>query len=249
MSRSQALQRLQITWKIVSEVWTDMMSKSVKDYLNNLQYDERFVKQHGSMGFINVWIRKSEMTGKIGEVIAETSETFPISNSQKRDMIMKFLEMQDPNVAAVMFHPENSGDIASLVGFGDLYIPGSDDRSKQLNEILELLLAQPIPVSLDPMTGAPVFQPTIMPDMDIDDHDIHMQTTKAFLISETGQQVKRENPMGFQNCLAHYKAHEMGQMLQAMKQGMMEGGDPSSEEPTDSEPAVEAPQGVESGNA
>jgi hypothetical protein len=252
MSRAQALQRLQITWRVVSECWTEMMGKSVKDYLENLRYDERFVKPHGKMGYINVWIRKSEMTGEVGEVIAESSESFPISHSQKRDVLMKLLEMQDPNIGAAIFHPENSGTVASLVGFGEFYIPGDDDRSKQLNEITELLQAQPIPVGMDPMTGQIQFQPTVMPDMDIDDHEIHMQTIKAFLVSETGIQVKRENPMGFQNCLAHYKAHEMGAMLTAMKQGLLggAGGGTESETPgDDSAPNVDAPQGVESGNA
>lgn len=250
MSRAQALQRLQISWRVISECWTEMIAKSVKDYLNHLSYDERFVKQHGSMGFINVWIRKSEMTGKIGEVIAETSETFPINSSQKRDTLMTLLDRQNPNVDAAIFHPENVTMVASLVGFPDLYIPGEDDRSKQLNEITLLLTGQPTPAGMDPMSGQPSFQPSVMPDMDIDDHAMHMSTIKAFLVSETGQQIKIENPMGYQNCLAHYKAHEMGAMLQTMKQGMMGGGNPNSEAPNDeSNPNVEAPQGVESGQA
>lgn len=252
MSRAQALQRLQISWRTISEAWTDMMSKAVKDYLENLKYDERFVKSHGKMGYINVWIRKSEAAGKIGEVIAESSETFPISNAQKRDMLLKLLEMKDENIAAAIFHPENSGSVANLIGFGEYYIPGDDDRSKQLNEISLLLTGQPMLVGIDPMTGQPQFQPSVLPDMDIDDHAIHMQTTKAFLVSETGQLLKQENPMGFENCLAHYKAHEMGMMLEAMKQGMMQGGagGENSETPgDDSTPNVDAPQGVESGNA
>jgi len=252
MSRAQALQRLQITWRNVSECWTEMMSKAVKDYLNNLKYDERFVKPHGKMGYINVWIRKSEMTGKVGEVVAETSEQFPVNNVQKRDLLMKMLEMKNPNIDAAIFHPENVSNVATLIGFPDLYIPGDDDRSKQLNEITLLLTGQPIPAGMDPMTGQPQMQPTVMPDQDIDDHAIHMQTLKSFLVSETGQLVKVENPMGYENCLAHYKAHEMGQMMMSMKQGMMTGGagGPESEVPGDEEnPNVEAPQGVESGQA
>jgi len=249
MSRNQALQRLQITWRVVNECWTDMISKSVKDYLDHLKYDERFVKEHGTYGYINVWIRKSEITGKVGEVVAESSESFPISNAQKRDMLIKMLEMENPNIDAALFHPENVGAVSALLGFSDYYIPGDDDRSKQLNEITDLLTAQPIPMGIDPMTGQVQFQPTIMPDMDVDDHVIHMETTKAFLVSETGQLVKRENPMGYQNCLAHYKAHEMGQMMQAIKQGIG-GVTPGKEAPDqDNNPNVEAPEGVESGKS
>ena len=245
MSRAQALQRLQTTWRNVSECWSDMIAKSVKDYLNNLKYDERFVKKHGSVGFINVWIRKSEMTGKVGEVMADTSETFPINNVQKRDLLMKMLEMQNPNLDAAIFHPENVQNIAQLIGFPDLYIPGEDDRSKQLNEITILLTGQPIPVGMDPMTGEPIMQPSVLPEKDIDDDAIHMQTIKSFLISETGQLLQIENPMGYQNCIAHFKAHEMNQMMTMMKQGMAGAG---SEIPGDEgNPSVEAPQGVESG--
>lgn len=247
MSRAQALQRLQITWRIVSEVWTEMMAKATKDYLTNLTYDERFVKPHGKMGYINVWIRKGEMTGRIGEVVAETSETFPVSNAQRRDMLIKLLEMKDPNIAAAIFHPENSSDVATLVGFGEFYIPGDDDRSKQLNEIMELLVGQPMPSGIDPMTGQVQFQPSVLPDQDVDDHRIHKETIKAFLVSETGQQVKRENPMGYQNCIAHLKAHEMFEMMTMMKEAMMAG--PAAPGESEGGPNVEAPQGVESGQA
>jgi hypothetical protein len=252
MSRAQALQRLQITWRVVSSCWTDMMTKATKDYLKNLRYDERFVKPHGKMGFINVWIRKSEMTGKIGEVVAETSETFPISNVQKRDLMLKLLEMEIPEVNSAVFHPENSGNVAMLLGFDDFYIPGDDDRSKQLNEIIELLASQPMPGGMDPMTGQPQFMPSVMPDMELDNHAIHKQTIQSFLISEVGQQIKKENPIGFQNCIAHFKAHEMGEMMQAMKQGLLggPGGEESPEGSGSEAPGkVEAPAGVESGEA
>lgn len=255
MSRAQALQRLQITWRIISEAWTDMIHKSTRDYLKNLRYDEKFVKPQGKMGYINVWIRKSEANGKIGEVVAETSEEFPISNLQKRDVLVKLLTMENENINAAVFHPENSGNIAALLGFHEFYIPGDDDRSKQLNEIIELLASQPMPGGMDPMTGQPVLMPSVMPDADIDHHPIHMQTIAAFLISEVGQQIKKENPIGYQNCLAHYKAHEMADMIKMMKQGMMGGGGGQEDQeggggsPEGEASDVEAPAGVESGEA
>ena len=165
---------------------------------------------------------------------------------------MKMLEMQDPNLQAAIYHPENVANIAQLIGFPDLYIPGEDDRSKQLNEITVLLTGAPMPAGIDQMTGEPLFQPTVMPEQDIDDDAIHMQTMKAFLVSETGQLTKIENPQGYENCVAHYKAHERNQMISMMKQGMMAGGGepPQSEVPDDAgNPNVEAPQGVESGQA
>jgi hypothetical protein len=247
-SRVQALQRLQITWKIVSEWWSELMKRSVADYLNNLTYDERFVKPHGKMGYINVWIRKSEMTGRVGDVMAETSEQLPITYAQKRDILISLMNMKEPNINAALFHPENSALVAQTIGFPEFYIPGDDDRSKQLNEIMILLTAMPIP-QLDPMNpmGPPAMMPTVMPNLEVDDHAIHMSTIKAFLVSDVGQQMQIENPGGFENCLAHYRAHEQMQMMTAIKEmqktasmGMM---NPATDVPenTESEPRVEVP--------
>jgi hypothetical protein len=92
----------------------------------------------------------------------------------------------------------------------------------------------------------PTLTSSVQPDSDIDDHAIHMQTIKAFLVSDVGQQVKAENPMGFENCLAHYRMHQEAGMMQMMQQQAMAGAqDPNSEAPGDEEqPAVEVPQGV-----
>lgn len=244
-SRLQALQRLQITWRIVSEWWSDMMRKAVKDYLENLTYDERFVKPHGKMGFINVWIRKSEMTGRVGDVVAETSEQFPIGWAQKSDRLIAMMNMKNPNIDAALYHPENTGILAQTIGFPEFYIPGDDDRSKQLNEIVELLTAAPVP-QMDPMNPMmpPTMMPTVMP-LEVDDHAIHMQTIKSFIVSDIGQQMEKENPAGIANCMAHYHMHEQMQMMTAIKEmqksaatGMIA---PSSEVPNEEEPTVEAP--------
>ena len=47
-------------------------------------------------------------------------------------------------------HPENASLIASLLGVPELYIPGDDDRNKQLREISELIQGQPIPQGMPP---------------------------------------------------------------------------------------------------
>lgn len=238
-SRQQALQRLQITWKTVNEFWTDMMAKSVKDYLKNLSYDERFTKPHGKDSFMNVWIRKSEAQGKIGEVIAESSERFPVNWIQKQDLMIEMLRLGEPNILAAMFHPENSGLVAQNLGFPEFYIPGDDDRSKQLNEIIELLQGQPIPM-MGPM--GPTLMSSVPIDAEIDDHAIHMQTVKTFLISDVGQTLKKENPFGFENCLAHYRMHDEQMQMQMMQQAMAQAQNAETED--SGEPNVEAPSSV-----
>ena len=238
-SRAQALQRLQITWRTVNEFWVELISKATKDYLQNLTYDERFVKPQGNSGFINVWIRKSDITGKIGEVIPESSESFPLSSAQKRDVLMSFLQMKNPMLEAALFHPENVSLLAQTVGFPDIYIPGDDDRSKQLNELAELLAGQPVP-SMDPASGQPIMMPSVMPDTEVDNHPVHMQTIQAFAVSEVGQQVMKENPMGYQNMIAHFKMHEQAMMISNIKQAVRGG---------DNEQAPDVPAPKENQNA
>jgi predicted RNA-binding Zn-ribbon protein involved in translation (DUF1610 family) len=247
MSRAQALQRLQILWRILNEWWSEMMGKAVKDFLNNLTYDEKFVKPHGKMGYINVWIRKSEATGKVGEVIPETSEQMPVSWAQKRDILLNAIQMKDENLNAAIFHPENTAIVGQTLGFAEFYIPGDDDRSKQLNEIIQLLTAPPALVPMmGPMGPIMKMQSTVPVEPKIDDHAIHMGTIKSFCVSDVGQQMKTENPEGYANIQAHYDEHEQAEMQVAMenmqKQMLMGGGPPPGQETPADNPKVEAPQ-------
>lgn len=248
MSRAQALQRLQITWRTINDWWSELISKSVKDFLNNLTYDEKFVKPQGKYGYINVWIRKSEMTGRVGEVIPETSEQMPISWAQKRDILVNALQMKDPNLNAAIFHPENTAVVAQTLGFPEFYIPGDDDRSKQLNEIMLLMLGQPEPqLAMGPMGPQVLMKSTVPVEPKIDDHQMHMQTIKSFCISDVGQQLKAENPPAYANIMAHYMEHEQAEqqqmMEQAMKMAPLAGQAPPSSdgEPSGAGPQVETP--------
>lgn len=143
MSRAQALQRLQITWKIVKIWWSQMLAKAVRSFAINMLSDEKYVEKRGST-FVNVWIRKVHMTGKVGEVEPDVNESFPISWAQKRDMILQMFQGGNEDVMQVLRHPENAGLIALIIGVPELYIPGDDDRNKQLVEISEMILAEPI---------------------------------------------------------------------------------------------------------
>jgi len=153
MSRAQALQRLQITWKIVKIWWAQFLAKAVREFAINMLEDEKYVEKRGST-FVNVWVRKIHMTGKVGEVEPDVNESFPISWAQKRDMILQMFQGGNEDIMAVLRHPENAGLIALIIGVPELYIPGDDDRNKQLVEIGELILAEPI-MGMPPHQGPP----------------------------------------------------------------------------------------------
>lgn len=237
MSRSQALQRLQITWKIVKIWWAKMLSKAVRSFANNMKSDERYIQKKGS-SFVNVWIRKADMGGKVGEVEPDVNESFPISWAAKRDMILNLIQSGNEDIMAVIRHPENASLVASLIGVPEMYVPGDDSRNKQLVEIAELIVSEPMenPMAMmTPQQGQPPqeqngpippvgdnqpktpegqSQPpppqmvsSVQVEPDLDDHEVESSTCQAWLRSEVGMQCKIENPGGYLNVLTHMKEH------------------------------------------
>jgi hypothetical protein len=209
LSKSSALQRLSNLWVIVQEWWAPVMAKSVKSFIKHMQGDEQYVQMKGNQ-FLNVWIRQIEMSGEIGEVLPEVGETFPLSWSQKRDVILNLMQMKDPAVSAVIQHPENASLVAEIIGVPELYIPGDDDRAKQLMEIAQMLQAQPTE-SMGP-TGQPTMQSSVPVDQELDNHSVEAEICKSWLISEVGQDCKKTNPPGYLNVLSHFKEHKQAEM-------------------------------------
>lgn len=205
--RNQALQRLSTTWKMINSWWAKVMSKAVRLYANNMQSDETFVKEsEGS--FINVVIKRADLSGKVGNVEAETSEQFPISWQQKRGVIFELMNANKPAIEAALFHPENLTFMKSILGLSELHIPGNNERLKELRTISELIKGQPTPDPMSPMgmtSSVPI-------DPDLDDDVICIEACKSFLNSEVGQQLKTENQAGYQNVLLHMKEHQFHQM-------------------------------------
>lgn len=204
-SQSRALQRLSTPWKMLSIWWASVMSKCVNSYLKHAMTDEYYVKANGD-NFENVWIRTAEMQGQIGEVEPDISEQFPVTWSQRHAMFLEFIK-ENPlePILATMFHPENTAQVSEILGLSNLYIPGQADRSKQLREIAQLLKSEPDVMSM---------MPSVMPDMDVDNHEVHMEAIKAWAISEVGMEAKTNNPKGYANIMFHYRMHQS--MMQPM---------------------------------
>lgn len=213
LSRAQALQRLTITWTVVKYWWADMMRISTGNYVKNLRGDVKFAQKVGD-SYINVWIRTTELQGRVGKVEPEVNEAFPISWAQKRDTVLNLIQLKDPQIGEILMHPENRGLVRDLLGFEELYIPGDDARNKQLAEIVLLLQSEPIDSGqLDPMSMEPVLIPSIPIDQQVDDHETEYETGLAWLKSEVGLAMKNGlNPGGWMNVRAHTLMH--GQMVQ-----------------------------------
>lgn len=215
MSNSNARQRLQNIWTMVRIFWKNTWGKAIPMYMKMVQHDEKEVVKDNDGNFINVFIRKSEMEGKIGKIELESNENLPYSWSQVRDTFMKLVELNNPQTMAVLTDPNNLEVFAKYLGFTDLTIPGWDDREKQYNEIKSLLNSAPLPTDEEDMPEVA----SVDIDPIYDDHNVHFSVVKKWITSEAGQQAKIDNNAGWKNVMLHGKMHlQQIQMSMAMSQ-------------------------------
>lgn len=229
MSRTASLQRLQTPWRMFTIWWKEIFGKVIPAYMKCIKDDERFVKRKDDgSGYINVYIRKSELAGKIGNVELEASEQIPISDEQKADIIMKLMELNNQEILLAFTSPENLPMLRKLVKIPEFRLPGEDDRTKQYEEIKMLLQNQPQPLPPAPKdllaaaSGIPIqpqFAPSVTIDPLVDDHAIQAQICKSWAVSEAGRLAKIENPPGYQNVLLHMQQH-MQQLVTQMQMQM-----------------------------
>lgn len=216
MSRAQAQQRLQNVWKVLTMWWKDIFGKVVPMYIQEVQEDERDVQRNKDGSFINVFIRKAELEGKIGKVELEANENIPLTWAQKKDVIEKILANANPEVLKIVAAPENLPLLHEAMGLDELVVPGEDDVIKQYDEIKLLLNSEPI-ATMDPMMPE---MPSVEIDPDYDNHAVQSDVVRKWVISEAGRQAKTDNPAGYKNVLLHGKMHLMI-MQQQMQQQML----------------------------
>ncbi len=226
-SKNQALQRLSIIWKIVVVMYAELMAKTTKQYVKNLREDEFFVKEQGQGNYINVWLRREMFKGKIGEVRPEISEQFPMTWGQRSARIMELLTMNNQVITSWFLHPENIEIIYQTLGISDMYIPGEDQRNKQLYEISEMMVAQPI-VGMDQATQMEIPQPSVQIEP-IDDDALHIEVIKTFLNSSIGIDLKMTNPAAYMNIMLHYQMHMQRFQMQQRQQAKIQQDQQNSE--------------------
>jgi hypothetical protein len=231
MSRAQALQRLQNTWKTLIEWWAETFFKAIPMFIENAKGDERDVQRDQIGNFINVFIRKSELEGKIGKVLVEANENLPLTWSQQKDVAMQLFELNNEKILEVIASPENLPVIRRMFGLTELHVPGEDDRTKQYEEIVQLVSSDPLTIPaqtdemgnpiVDPMTQMPMQDeeiPSVEVDADVDNHAIHADICRRWLIGDAGRMCKTDNPTGYKNVLLHMKMHKDIMMQEMMAQ-------------------------------
>lgn len=205
MSRQMALQRLSISWSYVMEWFVAMMEKCVKLFIETMTEDQKFVKKENG-SYINVWIRKAELTGKVGEVEAEGGESFPISTAQKQALLIKLLDMHNEFLDTAIFDPENRRLIADVLAYPDIFIPGEDQRIKQARET-QKIIATMVPIPINPA---------------VDDDNIHIETLKNFMIGQLGLEIEETNPQAYQLLSQHLQMHQQNAAMKQQAQMQQE---------------------------
>jgi len=241
MSRAQALQRLQSTWKMLLYWWKNVHGKVIPMYIKNMKDDEKQVKKDEFGNFINVFIRRAELEGKIGSIEIEANENLPITWNQQKDAIMELFQINNEGITQTLASPENLPYLKRATGLTDFIIPGEDDRQKQYEEIQQLTNSEPIEMPPDPMMIQQAMQmgqpppppqrlPSVQADMDVDNHPLEGDICRRWLVSDAGRMCKLENPAGYENVLLHMKMHkDMDMQLQMQQQMQMQGMPPEQQ--------------------
>jgi hypothetical protein len=253
MSRAQALQRLQTSWKMLLIWWKDIFGKAIPLYIKEMRDDEKQVQKDKFGNFVNVFIRRSELEGRIGSIELEGNENLPITWNQQKDTIMELFKLGNDAITSTILNPDNIPYVKGAIGLTDYVIPGEDDRQKQYEEIQLLVNSEPIMMPPDPMAmqqammmgmppPPPVELPSIEIDSDVDDHQVEADICRRWLVSAAGRLCKMENPLGYKNVLLHMKMHndfmKMMAMQQAQEQMMMAPPPPPGPGPDTAKPPV-----------
>lgn len=214
-SRQMALQRLSIIWHMTTDWWLQTIEGLVELFVDTMVEDEKLTK-FSDGGYVTAWIHKSELQGKTGGVEPEASESFPVSLSQKKSLIMNLIQLNNQFIDSVLYMPDNARIIQDVLALTELKIPGESQRIKQCIENNQLLKEAPISETLS----------SIPPDPDIDDHAVHIAALKSFMVDLPGIDAAQRNPEGFANLKAHLKQHEMFLVMKTMQAGATPAGVP-----------------------
>ena len=233
MSRAQALQRLQTTWKMLTIWWKQVFSKSIPLYISEIREDERDVRRDESGNFVNVFVRKADLEGRIGNIELEANENLPITWTQQRDVITQLLESNNEILNSILSDPESLPYLKKSLGLTELDLPGEDDRQKQHEEITQLVNSTPIVMPPDQMMMREAMMmgmppppneelPSVEVDPDVDNHELEAEICRKWLVSDAGRLCKIENIDGYRNVLLHMKAHKMIVQQQLEQEMMMQ---------------------------
>ena len=138
MARDQAMGRIGLVWRRMKFFHADIMLLAVDCFRRNRPHDVEVTLLGAGAAFESKWIRLADLKGNLFSY-PETDEQYPTLWSQQRAVLLQLLANPDPQMQAVLAHPENMALIKRLIGLEEFVIPDEESRTKQYREIAQLV--------------------------------------------------------------------------------------------------------------
>ena len=136
MARDQAMGRIGLVWRRMKFFHADIMLLAVSCFRRNRPQDVEVTLLGAGAAFESKWIRLADLKGNLFSY-PETDEQYPTLWSQQRAVLLQLLGNPDPQMQAVLAHPENTALIKRLIGLEEFVIPDEESRTKQYREIAQ----------------------------------------------------------------------------------------------------------------
>ena len=199
MQRDQAMGRMGIPYGEIKQAHADILMLACRDFRAHTSGKVSMPILGKSGDFEAQTVDVDALEGE-SECYPEGDETFPESWAQKGQRFMQI--MDSPQGQQLMTEPDNADLATELIGLSELVIPGADVRRNTLKIILQLSKL-PMPIEQAPQMMGMFIDPVV----DAGDSPAIATTTKTFLRSDDGRQLKDENPVGYANVRAFLQAH------------------------------------------
>jgi hypothetical protein len=217
MARDQAMGRIGLVWRRMKFFHADIMLLAVDCFRRNRPNDVEVTLLGAGAAFESKWIRLADLKGNLFSY-PETDEQYPTLWSQQRAVLMQLLANPDPQLQAVLAHPENMALIKRLIGLEEFVIPDEESRTKQYREIAQMVGEAPV-VHREDTSGVELMLPSVVPDEFADNHAVELEICMRWFSSDAGQVAKIDAPAGYANVRAHAMFHrEYLQKQQRMAQ-------------------------------
>ena len=205
MARDQAMGRIGLVWRRMKFFHADIMLLAVDCFRRNRPNDVEVTLLGAGAAFESQWIRLADLKGNLFSY-PETDEQYPTLWSQQRAVLLQLLANPDPQLQAVLAHPENMALIKRLIGLEEFVIPDEESRTKQYREIAQMVGEAPV-VRRDEGSGVELMLPSVLPDEFADNHAVELEICMRWFSSDAGQVAKIDAPAGYANVRAHAMFH------------------------------------------
>ena len=210
MARDQAMGRIGLVWRRMKFFHADVMLLAVDCFRKNRPHDVEVTLLGAGAAFESKWIRLADLKGNLFSY-PETDEQYPTLWSQQRAVLLQLIATPDPQIQAVLAHPENMALIKRLIGLEEFVLPDEESRTKQYREIAQLVGEVPVihrDATAPNLPPAETMLPSIVPDEFADNHAVELEICKRWFSSDAGQVAKIEAPLGYANVRAHAMMHQ-----------------------------------------